>query len=176
MVRSDSGWRAIRKPTLKPIDTLPRAAWLKLVIDGIARQRAETRIRVLSEYCVQQDIRNRYGEELAQALSDRDAAVTTLRDQVERARQAYEKAQNQADKIRRDAVESARRDAAAVNATVREAVKALGLPDGATVWDVTAKLTKALKRIDGNAEVARLRASLQNVQRSAAAALEQSID
>lgn len=76
MVRGPDGWRSLKKPALIKCDTLPRDAWMKLLIDGsrrdIQRQQIEKEsgCRSLNEYRSIQKIRAEFGEVVAAAIQD----------------------------------------------------------------------------------------------------------
>lgn len=79
IIRSESGWRMAKGPTLAPIaNDLPKDFWIKLVIDGVDRsKRIEVNDR-MRDYVIRKKISEKYGEELAMALSRRDQAVQSL--------------------------------------------------------------------------------------------------
>lgn len=79
IVRSDSGWRMVKGPTLVPVaDQLPKDFWIKLVIDGVHRSKREFINKQMNEYAVHSKIAKKYGAELGEALADRDAAKRNL--------------------------------------------------------------------------------------------------
>lgn len=82
MVRGHDGWRSLKKPALIKCDTLPRDAWMKLLIDGARRdiQRQELQKdrawRSLNEYQTLQKIRAEFGAVVAAAISDHRNGTT----------------------------------------------------------------------------------------------------
>lgn len=76
MVRGPDGWRSLKKAALVKCETLPREAWMKLLIDGsrrdIQRQQIENEssCRSLNEYRAIQKIRAEFGEVVAAAIKD----------------------------------------------------------------------------------------------------------
>jgi len=78
MTRSpDGAWRYQKKPTLQPTPELSQHAWLKLVIDGCARERENLRVcrtgpRSSSPWVEQARMREKAGAELGKALANRD--------------------------------------------------------------------------------------------------------
>lgn len=44
MVRGEAGWRTARKPTRQVVESLPTAAWLKLLMDGVDREGGAMRL------------------------------------------------------------------------------------------------------------------------------------
>jgi hypothetical protein len=71
IVRKASVWRYVRKPTLQPV-TIPRDAWMKLLIDGVARvsQSPIPQPRQLQLWKEQEVIRQRFGQAVADAARD----------------------------------------------------------------------------------------------------------
>lgn len=76
MVRGPDGWRSLKKPALSKCESLPRDAWMKLLIDGSRRdiERQELQkdrvCRSLNEYLALQKIRAEFGEVVAAAIRD----------------------------------------------------------------------------------------------------------
>ncbi|WP_341249079.1 hypothetical protein [Cupriavidus pauculus] len=76
MVRGPDGWRSLKKATLVKCETLPREAWMKLLIDGSRRDiqrkeiEKESSCRSLNEYRTIQKIRAEFGEVVAAAIKD----------------------------------------------------------------------------------------------------------
>lgn len=126
MVRGDKGWRTVRKPTLQQLDTLPRAAWLKLVIDGAERAWAESAPRRASAWSLAHDERRRLAEDVAAAVQD----IAAARAQVEMSRaeavRIIDRARNDAERIR----QSARTEHAELTQLRADLCTALGLPEG----------------------------------------------
>jgi hypothetical protein len=48
MIRKESGWHTLKGPTIRPLDNIPRDAWIKLVMDGVRREGERTRISARS--------------------------------------------------------------------------------------------------------------------------------
>lgn len=148
ITRSEDGaWRHQRKPTMQPTPELPRDAWLKLVIDGCAREREVRRVekcgpRETSEWLNQMRMRELAGAELGAALADRDRALHRFQSQADHSRRAYEermaKERGQIAKERED-----------LDQLIGNAAKALGLPEGSDLWEVRRELDA---RIKGDAE------------------------
>ena len=136
ITRSSEGiWRYQRKPTLQPTPDLPRDTWLKLVIDGCARERRALQAtkcgpRTSSEWCHQRRVRERFGAELGAIVADRDNAARQIKDEAERQKREREAMQEEARKI-----EQLRAAAAA----------ALGLEPGASYWEIRGELDARVK-------------------------------
>lgn len=69
--RGETGlWRSVKRPTLKPIETLPHAAWMKMVIDGIGRERSLSTMARFNEYRAEQKLRKQLGEDVGRVLHE----------------------------------------------------------------------------------------------------------
>jgi hypothetical protein len=72
ILRSDSGWRAARKPVAQVLDTLPRDAWLKLLMDlhPVNSSGHVKAPRYASDYTAAEIVRNRLGKEIGDLFYD----------------------------------------------------------------------------------------------------------
>lgn len=71
IIRGPSGqWRSAKRPTLTPCETLPRDAWMKLLIDGIDRTHRGFRQRAFNDYKSQQKIRTKLGDDVAKVIEE----------------------------------------------------------------------------------------------------------
>lgn len=139
----DGVWRYQRKPTLQPTPDLPRDAWLKLVIDGCARERrvlqaAKCEPRAATEWCHQRRVRERFGAELGAIVADRDNAARQLRAEAEANRSALAKRQE----LDRQALQE---EARKIDELRAEAATALGLDPKAHYWEIRGELDARLK-------------------------------
>lgn len=164
MVRGESGWRAVKGPTLGRFETLPRDAWMKLLIDGVRRHHNDDGKRWFYERRAADAIEKKYGKDLAVALSDRDGALSTLRYQQARAQEAEREARDHRERILKVAHESAERDARRLHESTADLCKALGLPADAAVSQIVVAARVAAERLDRDEEISRLRRIVDNVQ------------
>lgn len=166
IVRHEEIWRTVKGPTLRAIETLPHSAWMKLMIDGLNRQNRQPSPRDASSWHAQQALRKKYGDGIAQALSDRDAAEMRLRQQ-------QLTAQTTVDALRtaeQERVAHARRHVEQELAEVRKATnefcKLLGLPDSASMYAIRNAAQELVERLSGDGELKRMRAALGHAQRA----------
>lgn len=144
ITRSPDGvWRYQRKPTLQPTHDLPRDAWLKLVIDGCARERSVLQVakcepRAATEWCHQRRVRERFGAELGAIVTDRDNAARQIRAEAEAHRSALAERQERERKALQEEVRK-------IEALRTEAAAALGLDPGAQYWEIRRELDDRLK-------------------------------
>lgn len=74
ILRHDTTWRTARRHRAKALETLPRDAWMKLVIDGVART-TDTRLtnareRATNWHAVERNIVARYGHDVAALVNE----------------------------------------------------------------------------------------------------------
>jgi len=144
ITRSPDGvWRYQRKPTLQPTPDLPRGAWLKLVIDGCARERESARAakcgpRTSTEWCNQRRMRERAGAELGAALANRDRALQALAKETDQLTNTLKRMEDE----RRFELTAERER---LEAAQSEAAKALGLEADASWWAIRRELDERMK-------------------------------
>ncbi|TLP68219.1 MmcB family DNA repair protein [Pseudomonas nitroreducens] len=168
IVRHDEVWRMVKKPTMQHIETLSREAWLKLVIDGIDRavaQRDEPRVRHAPHaWGVQQVIRKKVGGEIAELVSIAMKAREGVQQAIERAeeqRREITEGTHRELKWARERIES---ESERLSGELRDLAKALGLAEDVSVRSLTSALESAVRRLQGDAEVQRLRNLFERIQ------------
>lgn len=72
ILRSDAGWRAARKPVAQVLDTLPRDAWLKLLMDlhPVNSSGLIKAPRNANDYTAAEIVRKRLGKEIGDLFYD----------------------------------------------------------------------------------------------------------
>jgi len=163
IVRHEDIWRTAKAPTLQLVQSLPHDCWMKLMIDGIARQSTQDKQRVLNEYHAQADIRRKYGDRIADLLSDLSSAEYRIQREVEEAR-------NKATRIREDGdrqvAEIKRQLSERAEPEIAKLFEVLGLPRDATPFDVSWRCREIMQRLDKDEEIKRLKSQLNNVERA----------
>lgn len=177
MVRNGDGWRTLKAPTLKHIETLSRDVWLKLIMGGIWRQvdinnRCHEPRNLNHEYRANKAIMKRYGSELANALADRDQAIARLVNEKTRL-------ETQAASIRKEREEAARslsldieRDTSRITECRAELAVALGLPADAAVYQIIGRASSLADRLNENEEIKSLRLHLKRIKEAFEKGLE----
>lgn len=169
MVRGDDGWRTLKAPTLKHIDTLDRNVWLKLIMGGIARQ-VDSNIRHGEPRCLSHEWRTskavlkRYGQDLAAALSDRDRAAERLHNEKCRMESLAESLKNEREKSMKLARMVAERELSGISQAHSELAVALGLPDDAPAKAISRRARELADRLAENYEIRSLRMQLQLIK------------
>lgn len=166
IIRYESGWKMVKKPTIGVLDTLPRDAWLKLLMSGIEREgeriRSELRGREFNEYMTQRKLAEKFGKELGQLLSDRTSTNNRLLYQIEETKTSIEREK----KRRQEAIEAIQKDDAIYTELKKELCAALGLEVGASQWDIRYEISRVVKSLNADAEVKRLNQVIENIQSS----------
>ncbi|SEU36305.1 hypothetical protein SAMN03159335_05418 [Burkholderia cepacia] len=168
IVRGPDGWRSLKGPTLKNMENLPRDAWIKLIIDGMARlansNLEQLRVGLHSEWSIEKTLRKRLGEIVADAMRDRLHAERRLKVATDRLEGLAVEAESERRLILDRAKESAHRDAAQIDSARIELAHALGLPASAGAWEIASACKQAARRVSIDPEVKRLRQQLERIQ------------
>lgn len=176
IVRGPDGWRSLKGPTLKNVDNLPRDAWIKLIIDGMARLAdqgyEQLRAGLCNEWTLEKKIRQRLGDIIADAVRDRLHAERRLEVATERLEGLAQEAEDERRLILDRAKESAHRDAAQIDSARIELARALGLPASAGAWAIASACKQAARRVSVDPEVKRLRQQLERIQVAIESAVE----
>lgn len=170
-IRTEAGWKAVRKAPPTPKPAWGSDLWMKLLMDGIDRERdraigAQDRIKWVDTYKQAEQARKAGGEELARALRDSASYITAVaakRVQVEaelalleeRAKKAYDRSRADAESLRRDAQH-----------VVADLAVALGLPAQSSMWECSAAARAWHKRLSEKGEIAHLRAQLEAIKQA----------
>ncbi|MBP2845414.1 hypothetical protein J8655_07985 [Dickeya oryzae] len=167
MVRGESGWRTLKGPTMSAVDNLPRDAWIKLLIDGIKResQRSELKARVGHIWATEKELSKRHGEEVARLVCDAYSSAERLRDAVanqEAVRAAIFRETEEERKRRQESLDKA---IGRLNDAQMELAETLGLPDGATIPQLTRAIYDARNRLAEDAEIQRFRSLFSSLER-----------
>ncbi|MCA8113890.1 hypothetical protein [Burkholderia cepacia] len=176
IVRGPDGWRSLKGPTLNNMENLPRDAWIKLIIDGMARladqNHEQLRAGLCNEWTLEKKLRARLGDVVADAVRDQLHAERRLKTATERLENLAEEAENERRLILDRAKEHAQRDAAQVDAARIELARVLGLPASAGAWEIASACKQAARRLSTDPEIRRLRQQLERIQAAIESAAE----
>lgn len=155
MIRKETGWHTLKGPTMRQIDTLPRDAWMKLLMDGMTRQAERTQIksRVINTYLSEQKLMKRHGSEIADLVCRAHRSKERLEQHV---RDNDERLKN----LRREESEERLTDAQ------QDLAKVLGLEPNVPMYVLTRTLWEATRRLTEDEEIKRLRGILSNLERT----------
>lgn len=141
----DGGWRAARKPVAQVLPTLPRDAWLKLLIKSCPSQAVGHRMspRVASDWTVAQVVRKKLGAEAAELFRDRASADGRYEHETQRRDKLADQMRNETDKLMQQNREQVEREKLYLDS----AMKVLGEQLGLKPEEITANaLTDAIQR------------------------------
>jgi len=167
MVRKEGGWYTVKGPTMRPIDTLPRDAWVKLVIDGIRRETERTRLsmRTAPVYVQETRLARRHGQEIASLVSQAYSAKKRLESAIEQQEKRRAEVFQQTEQEARWHRESMERQAESLNRAQSELAEVLGLHADATVNQLTRAINEASYRLAQDSEIQRLRGIFTNLEK-----------
>ncbi|WP_234265090.1 hypothetical protein [Hydrogenophaga sp. NFH-34] len=175
MTRSEAGWRTVKAPTLRPINTLPHEAWCKLLIDGLGREHSRIALSLSpsfsDEWLARHRIGSKLGKHVRQVLDDRGAAESHFERETEALRKA---AEGQAERVRvleEKLIDEARQKATKVDAVRADLAVALGLPPDSSVSRIKIRAEEHALRLSKDSEVVFLRTALSQVQAALSEAL-----
>jgi hypothetical protein len=146
ILRSDAGWRSARKPVAQVLDTLPRDAWLKLLIESfpVSAVGHRTEPRPANEWFAQDALRRKHGSEIAELFASRKRADRAFEDATERRKCAADEIRAETDEMKK----KARLEVERAQVQLDEAMKSLGERLGLAPEDVTAaSITKKLNDV-----------------------------
>lgn len=156
LVRGPAGWRATRKPTPAPIDNLPATAWLKLLMDGIERERTCRPDPESERRNAYAGVSRRWGATLAAALHAAEGAEEYLETRRRVAMKRTEELESVYSREYNRIAEKARADAQALSIEHDALAAMLGLPTKVAAFDLMQALRQERQRLSESAEVARL--------------------
>lgn len=161
IVRSASGWRMVKGPTLNSIaNDLPKDFWIKLVIDGVDRSKRIQLKAGVNEYRVQREISKKYGEDLAMALAKKDQAQNSL----EYRTKEIQKTLGDIDVIRhaerqKEMIASDKED---IQRLHHELCECLCIPVNSNSWEIRAALKKQKKLLGKDGQLSECQTALRN--------------
>lgn len=169
IVRGSEGWRTMKAPTLRAIQTLPHTAWIKLLIDGLGRE-AQRRVdlaapSISNEWSLRRHAGQKLGAQVAELLEDRERAESLFAHRTEELRQAEQGASERLREIEQRTRERIEQQAALIDDTRAQLAKALGLPASASPLAIRNAAESQAVCLDRDDEVQRLRSALRTVER-----------
>jgi uncharacterized protein (UPF0147 family) len=153
---------------MRQIDTLPRDAWMKLLMDGMTRQAERTQIksRVINTYLSDQKLMKRHGNEIAdlvcRAYRSKERLEQHIRDNDERLKNLRQESEEELQRRRKRREESEER----LTDAQQDLAKALGLDPNVPMYVLTRTLWEATRRLSEDKEIKRLRGILSNLERT----------
>jgi hypothetical protein len=147
ILRSDAGWRAARKPVAQVLDSLPRDAWLKLLIESFPEWPAATAPRSMNEYLAAEIVRKKIGADLGTLFADVANAEARLKWKKEGLDKQIADVEKQVSDRRALMEADARRTAERLSSAMVELAETLGLKQDATPSELCAAIHQLRGRL-----------------------------
>lgn len=162
ILRHDGCWRTAKGPTLSAIETLPRDAWMKLLLDGAVRAATRTRARDRDAWGLTQRAFAALGDEVGGLLRARERAATDLRQQ----RAIIESRIAALDEQYAEARKKAAAGVAEVAATQAALAQALGLHPDAPIRRIVQVARQRAAELQVDPRIERLRAEVKHMRQA----------
>jgi hypothetical protein len=167
IVRGPDGWRMAKSATLNTLDTLPREAWLKMLIDGINREAVRAQhSRSRSHHHAEEKLRKKFGSVVAGLAYDVERAESFLTSCIERAEARRFEISAGTDKELARAIQDGLAGKNRLDDEQKTLARVLHLPAEATPSELANALRVVMRRIATDAEVSRLHAAFDRMQRA----------
>jgi len=168
MERGTESWRTVKAPTLRHIESLPHAAWLKLFIDGLKREgvrRAEELApKFTDDWLARRRIGHALGTEIQEILSNRAAASARYERETARIAELASEAAAQIQAHQAMVRERVQADAASMDTVRAELADALGLPATSSVHLIRRAAEEQASRLSQDGEIIALRSALRDAR------------
>ncbi len=179
IVRHDAVWRTAKGPTLGHCDTLPREAWMKLLLDGAERAATRTRARDRDAWGLSMRARAALGVELAKMFENRELAAMQLRQQRTKIGAQIAALDGELQEARARATA----EAGEVVAAQAAFAEVLGLEPAAPLWQIKSAIKKRAAELQVEPRIVAvsdalrsIRWSLERAEKDVAAALPAAIE
>lgn len=131
ILRGDGGWRTARKPVAQVLDTLPRDAWLKLLIESFPFSAVghRTEPRPASEWTASAALRKKHGKEIAELFDARKRADHRFENETERRNKVADEIRLETAKTKEKARLEADRIKLELDTDLKELGQRLGMKD-----------------------------------------------
>jgi len=164
MTRGPAGWRTVKGPTMRPLDNLPRDAWVKLLIDGMKREAERSKIQQMSVWSENYRLRDKIGHEIADLMGDRLHAQHRYEEATEKLKRAADDALQEREKIIKGARDRAAEESRVVDAARAELAQMLGLPADASAYNIAQAARRAGRALDRDELVGDLQRRLTRIR------------
>lgn len=142
-------WRAARKPVPQVLDTLPRDAWLKLLM--VDTPDTEPKPRSMSSWQAEEVVRKKWGAEIAELFRDRRSAEYLYERATERLKASAAVIEEEVKRSRASALEIAKQREERLNEALIELGQQLGLKrDDVTAQALTTNLRSIRRKLDSH--------------------------
>jgi hypothetical protein len=173
IVRKAAVWRFVRKPTLQPV-TIPRDAWMKLLIDGVSRvsQSPTPQPRTIALWAEHEAIRKKFGSAVAEAARDLAAAQKMGDDLKGLQSYEYDNMRRKVEAQREEMIQRAKSEARDFEQAKSEILAWLGLEDEQhSLFSVRRRIEQLRAECAADARVQAAERKLEQARHSIEAAL-----
>lgn len=161
IVRGDTSWRMVKGPTLAVIkNDLPADFWIKLVIDGVNRSKRAEMKQDMDFRHVHNEIRKKYGQDLAILLSERDHAESKLESRIAYLGSKFD----ELDIFRR--VEHCKNELEDLKSIREELCDFLGVSHNSTSWLIKQELKDKIQMLNADHAVQQMKKAVIQVLNS----------
>lgn len=131
-------WRAARKPVAQTLDTLPRDAWLKLLMCGGPERGREPAPRTMNTWKQEEFVRSKFGDELGALFGNLREAERTLRYRTELLAGEAAAIEEKIAATRARVLEAEKKERTRLDDAMKRLAMQLGVPEDATADDLAA--------------------------------------
>jgi hypothetical protein len=162
IIRYESGWKMVKKPTMNALETLPRDAWLKLLITGIERetQRQEPRLEFFNKHKAQEAVAAKWGKNIGKLLGDLESAERNLQYQID---ETWRKAQIEEEK-RKQSAKTRIADDELYSELKKELCDFLGIDANTPAFMMRSKIRGLIDSLSKDDEIQRLNKVIYNIK------------
>ena len=178
IVRSESGWRMQKRPTLNPIDSLPKNTWMKLLIDGIDRQLDDYRREVItptkmpSVWEVSNALRKKMGDRVADFVREALLGEENMRAVLAEHRKQLKSIKDKSHHRINFHISELKMAESRLDSEQKQLARSLGLKEDATLSDLSFAIREERLRLDKDAQIKQMKRALESAQKSLAMAIE----
>jgi len=163
ILRSDSGWRAARKPVAQVLDTLPRDAWLKLLIESSPGV-LDCQPRTANAWTAAEVVRKKHGRQIADLFQDVHNMEDRLLYRKEKLQADLDEVEKQIQARRAELAEREKRSQERLGAQMQEVGVLLGLnAEEVTAESLAAAVSQFRRKLEGQGVLDAIR-TLQTLQ------------
>lgn len=129
IVRYENVWRAARKPIAKSLDTMPRNAWLKLLIEAFPNSpHLKPRQTTRNEYQARQAVLKKLGQDASALFNKRETARSSYECATQQMQTAADDIYAEIKRMRDNARQRVENEEYRLNEAQRHLAEALGIP------------------------------------------------
>lgn len=161
MVRSEKGWRSVKKPTIQQVN-MPFNVMQKLLIDGIDRERSVIKSNLFERVFHYKDMQKKFGDDVARVIRDFQWAKGSIERNELRAETIISNAYTEAKRIKESALNDAKEQEAIAGNLWPDLCEILGLKN-ASKYSISREIQRLRNELS---ESDRLQDSERHIKRA----------